>query len=217
MNIEQHRFAATVLVAAVAAVASVAAQAQSSTTAGVGGTGLSRSAASGSDGYSLVPYTSGGYFGLNVGRPKYDTGCGTPGFECDDGDTSVRVYTGGMLNPFFGVEFAYLHMGDADRSGGTTRAQGVNLSLVGRVPVGDLFGVFAKVGTTYGRTRVSASPLSLVETGSDNGFGLSYGAGASFDFTRNWAVLLEWERHDFRFPGGRDPVDAGSVGLKYKF
>jgi OOP family OmpA-OmpF porin len=166
--------------------------------------------------FSLLPYTRSGYVGLNLGSPQYSTPCGV-GFSCDDPNTSVRLYTGGWINPNLGIEFAYLHMGSADRAGGTVRAQGVNLSLVGRVPFAERFGVFGKLGTTYGRTRQSAAAGSGVTTGNENGFGVSYGFGASWDVARNWTLLVEWEHHDFKFASGREPVKAASLGVQYRF
>lgn len=173
----------------------------------------------GSTSYSLLPYTQQGYVGLSVGSPNYDVDCGvTSLFSCDDPSTSWKIYTGGMVNQYFGAEIAYLDMGDADRYGGTARARGLNLSLVGRYPVAPNLAVFGKVGATYGRTRVSASPLALATSGKDSGWGGSYGVGASFDFARHWSAVVEWERHDFHFAGqGRDAVSTTSLGVKYRF
>jgi OOP family OmpA-OmpF porin len=169
--------------------------------------------------YSLLPGTRGGYVGLNIGRPEYDSSCGTiAGLSCDDPDTSWRIYTGGMFNPFFGVELGYVDMGEADRAGGQVQSRGVDLSLVGRLPLAQSFSVFGKVGATYGRTEVSALAGSGVVTGTETGFAPSIGAGLSFDLGQQWSVLLEWDRHDFRFPGGeREEVTSNSLGVKYLF
>ena len=168
-------------------------------------------------GWSMLPWTTGGYVGLSIGQPSYDTACGT-GLNCDDPDMSFKVYTGGMFTQYLGLEVGYLYFGEADRAGGNTSAQGLNISLMGRAPVTQSLAVFAKVGTTYARTEVTADALSGVTGGKDNGFGLSYGAGLSFDFTRNVAAVLEWERHDLPFANqGRQSVDNTSIGLLYRF
>lgn len=175
---------------------------------------------SAADSYSLLPYTTGGYVGLNVGATDFKSGCGVnPAFVCDDSDGSFRIYTGGMSNPYFGAELGYVHLGNAERAGGETRAQGIHLSLLGRLPVGESFGLYAKIGALYGRTRVSANPASGLVTGSDSGWGATYAIGASYEVNRNWSVLLEHERHDFHFAGvsGRQAVQAVSLGVKYKF
>jgi OmpA-OmpF porin, OOP family len=176
------------------------------------------SASSRSEGYSLLPYTRSGYVGINVGRSDYDDfSCGSGLFGCDDGGTRVNGYIGGLINDWAGVEVGALYEGDVDRYGGKTRAEGVNLSLVGRVPLG-AFNVFGKVGATYGRTRISADALSGVQSGRARGWGNSFGVGAGYDITRNHGVVLEWSRNEFKLPGGdRRDIDGTSVGYVYRF
>ena len=189
---------------------------------GMGSGGMSSTGSSfggyGSDGYSFLPYTQKGYIGINVGRPNYQTSCGNGLFTCDNSKAAVKVYTGGFFNQYLGLEVGYLNMGQSKRAGGSTRADGVNMSIVGRVPISTSFNVFAKAGATYGRTRVSSAVLSGVVQGKDRGWGGSYGAGVSFDFAPQHAVVLEWEQHSFNFVNqGRQSVRNTSVGYVYKF
>jgi opacity protein-like surface antigen len=129
-----------------------------------------------------------------------------------------KIYMGGYFSPYVGAEIGYVDMGDADFAGGRTSAHGVNLSLVARAPVSERFSIFGKLGTTYGRTRVSALPGTGVATGSESGWGPAYGLGASWDISRNWSAVLEWERTRFRFAGGdREGVSATSLGVRYNF
>ena len=167
---------------------------------------------------SIFPAKGRGYVGLSLGRSRYTAPCGATSFSCDSTDNSVQISAGSMLGNFWGVELAYLDMGRISRGGGSTRAQGVNLSVVGKAPVWQSLGVFGKLGTTYGRTETSASAASGLATGSERGFGLSYGAGVSYDFTPQLSATLGWDSHDFRFAGGgRDPVRSTSLGLQYKY
>lgn len=165
---------------------------------------------------SFMSYTRNGYIGAGLGKSDYDTGCGSTG-SCKNPDLAGKIYAGGMFNPYWGLEFEYIHMGRAERGGGHTRAHGLNLSFVGRVPLGDVFAVFGKAGATYGRTETTADAGSGISTGDENGFGPSFGVGVSVDFTRNLTGMLEWERHRFEFAGGRDWVDAATIGVKYRF
>jgi OOP family OmpA-OmpF porin len=166
---------------------------------------------------SVLPYTQQGYIGLNLGVPDYSTSCGGSLFSCDNPDVALHLYTGGMFNQWLGVELGYLNTGSAERAGGRTKAQGVNASLVARVPIGPVQ-LFAKGGTTYGRTRVSADPLSLVPTGKARGWGSSYGAGVGYDFGSNSTVVAEWNRTEYRFAGvGRKPVETTSIGYVWRF
>jgi OOP family OmpA-OmpF porin len=170
----------------------------------------------GDNGPSWIPYTASGYVGLNVGRGEYNTACGA-GLTCDDSNSAFKLYTGGMFNRWLGLEFGYLNVGDADRNGGATRAQGVNLSLVATLPLGERFNIYGKAGTTYGRTKTSAVGGAPVLAGKENGWGPSVAIGASVHINRNWTAVLEHERHEFRFVGGREDVDMTSLGVKYRF
>lgn len=174
--------------------------------------GMSRPA-----GWSMLPGTTSGYVGLNIGRSDYDDfPCGI-GFGCDDSATRWNVYTGGLVNQWFGVELGYINEGSVGRAGGNTRAQGVNLSLVGRLPV-DMFSVYGKIGALYGRTRVRGSSLSLIDTGSESGWGSTLAVGASWDFMRNGSVVLELSRDRFKVPGGSsDNVEGLSLGYVHRF
>jgi OOP family OmpA-OmpF porin len=168
--------------------------------------------------HSLLPAKGRGYVGLSLGRSRYSAPCGPAVFNCDSTDNSVQIAAGSMLGNFWGVELGYLDMGRISRGGGTTRAKGLDLSLVGKVPLWQSLGVFGKLGTTYGRTETSAGPGSNLPTGSERGFGLSYGAGVSYDFTPQLSATLGLDSHDFRFAGsGRDAVRSTSLGMQYKY
>lgn len=167
---------------------------------------------------SFLPGKGRVSIGLSLGRSRYSAPCGATSFSCDSSDNSVQISAGGMIGNFWGVELGYLDMGRISRGGGTTRARGLDLNLVGKAPLWQSLGVFGKVGTTYGRTETSALAGSTLATGSERGFGLSYGAGVSYDFTPRLSATLAWDSHDFRFAGGgRDAVRATSLGLQYKY
>jgi OmpA-OmpF porin, OOP family len=156
--------------------------------------------------------------GLSLGRSRYSAPCGATSLNCDSSDNSVRIYAGTMPGNFWGVELGYIDMGRISRGGGSTTAQGLTMSLVGKAPVWQSLAVFGKVGTTYGRTETSALLGSGVNNATERGFGLSYGAGVSYDFTPRLSATLGWDSHDFHFAGsGRDPVRSTSLGLQYKY
>ena len=159
-----------------------------------------------------------GYVGLNVGSSNYSLGNGFGPFASDDKDTVYNVYTGTFFSPNFGLELGYTNFGKIDRAGGSTKAEGINLSLVGRAPITPSFALFGKLGSTYGRTDVSARPGSGVASGRETGFGVSYGVGAEYSFTPQLSAVLQYDEHKLRFAGaGRDRVDATTVGLRYRF
>ncbi|QHE85404.1 outer membrane beta-barrel protein [Hydrogenophaga sp. BPS33] len=176
-----------------------------------------RAYAPGEGNFSVIPYTSHGYIGLNLGRSDYDLGCGVGGFGCDSKGNAVNLYTGGMFNRYFGAELGYLHLGRMDRGGGRSEAQGLNLSLVGRVPLGVVH-LYGKVGGVYSRTEVTASPLSGIATGKESGWEPSFGAGIGFDLSPRSSIVLEWNRYDMRFVGaGKREVETTSIGYMHRF
>jgi OmpA-OmpF porin, OOP family len=171
----------------------------------------------GEGGYSIIPYSTQGYVDINVGRPDYDLGCGAGGFSCSDSSTSFNLYTGGMFTQYLGAELGYVNLGKMRRGGGASKAHGINVSLVGRVPLG-AFNVFGKLGTTYSRTEVTASPLSGIATGRESGWAPTYGAGVGYDLTPRSSIVLEWNRYDMRFAGvGKQEVTTTSLGYVHRF
>jgi hypothetical protein len=164
---------------------------------------------------SWIPYTSYGYVGLNLGKSEYNTPC-VAGFTCDNPQFAGEIYTGGLLNRIVGLEVGYINLGNANRNGGRAKAQGVNLSVVGNLPIG-WFNTFAKLGTTYAWSEITAAPATGLLVGKQDAFGLSLGAGVGFDLSRDVQLLAEWDRNRVKFVSGRDAVDLYSLGVKYKF
>ena len=167
---------------------------------------------------SWIPYTNNGYLGLNVGRSRFSNSCSGLGFACDRSDTSGHIYLGGYFNPYFGAEIGYVGLGHVNRAGGRTEADGINLSLVGRVPLSQNFSIYGKLGSTYGRTRVSSAAGTGIVNGRETGWGAAYAVGLSWDIDHNWSALLEFDDTRLGFAGGtHDNVRTTSLGLKYSF
>jgi len=206
------------LALAIAACTLASAQAQSSASSSAP-TSTAAAYDGGSGRGSVLPYTQDGYIGLNGGRSNYSLSNGPAGLGLsqDDSGNAYKIYAGGFFHRNVGVELGYLNAGTAHRLGGDTKAHGFNLSLVGRAPLGEQFDVFGKIGTTYGRTRTSGLAATGVSLGKEDGFGLSYGLGARWAFTPQWAAVVEWERHKFKFSDGDDSVNLTTVGLQYRF
>jgi OOP family OmpA-OmpF porin len=164
---------------------------------------------------SWIPGTSYGYVGVGVGRSDYDLRC-TQGFSCDDTDTAYKIFTGGKFSRLLGIEAGYVYLGKAEANGGETKAQGINVSLIGNVPIGDIFNVYAKVGGIFGWTDTGAS-IPGAATGDRHGLNVSYGAGVQFDVTRNWAIQGDWDHYRFDFADHNDDVQLYSLNLVYKY
>lgn len=159
------------------------------------------------------------FIDLSVGKSEYHTSCGNvAGLTCSRGTTSYSLTAGNMVTDNVGVELTAMNLGKADRAGGSVIARGINLSAVGRVPLGDVFGIEAKVGPTYGITKVSAASESGLETGRAHGFGLGYGVALDVNVARGIHGSVGWEQHGFKFAGqGRSNVRNVTLALGYTF
>jgi OmpA-OmpF porin, OOP family len=158
------------------------------------------------------------YLGLNLDRSNYRSDCNGTSLICNDADRTARVYAGAMIGNFWGVEVGYRNMNRIAQGVGETRAQGLNLSLVGKASLGQSLGVFGKLGSTWGSADASSATGSGFVPGAERGFGLTYGAGVSYAFTPRLSATFEWDSNDFRFAGtGRDPVRSTSLGLRFRY
>ena len=115
-------------------------------------------------------------------QSNFHAPCGSV-YTCDDTDNYWSLYGRSMASDYWGTELAYIDMGRMDRAGGTTRAYGLNVSLIGKLPIAQSLGLFGKVGALYGRTRTSTGTSADITSGNESGFGLSLGAGLSWDFS----------------------------------
>jgi OOP family OmpA-OmpF porin len=170
-------------------------------------------------GSSTQPRKGDTFIGIAIGKPHYETSCGNiSGLSCSNNGTSVSITAGNMFSEYWGAELSYLDLGKADRAGGSVDARGLNLSLVGRVPLGDNFDIAGKVGATYGITHVNANPLAGLMNGRDSGWGLGYGVAVNVHFARGLSASVGWEQHDFQFAGqGTSAVKNVTLGLAYRF
>lgn len=170
--------------------------------------------ASGTNWYTPI---GGRYAGIDIGSAKYSSGCGLGGLPCEDSSDAYSVYAGGMWNKNFGLEIGASDFGSVARAGGTAKAYGFSLKAVGMAPLTESLAAFAKVGTLYSHTKVTADAGTGVSTGTDTSWGLTYGLGLSFDFSPKLAAVLGWERSNVHFAGSQDHINTTSLGLKYRF
>lgn len=160
-----------------------------------------------------------GYVGVSGGESKFDSQCNnTNVFKCDRRDTAWRVYAGGQMNRVLGLEVGYTDFGRVNASGGETKAWAVPITLTAGVPLGERFRVFGKAGGLYSRTDVNVDLNdTFSERGDRNGWGWTYGAGASFGVTPNLHIRADIDRYKMDFVGGRRDVDMVSAGVQWNF
>lgn len=161
-----------------------------------------------------------GYVGASGGESKYRTDCRqgvTRFFDCDTRDTGFKVFAGGRMNEVLGLEVGYTDFGRIRASGGETKAWAVPVTLTAGTPLGSRFGIFGKIGGLFGRTDVTADGAELFERGNKNGWGWTYGAGATFAVTPTVDIRADFDRYKLDFVGGSRDVDMLSAGVQVRF
>ncbi|SDS96207.1 outer membrane autotransporter barrel domain-containing protein [Halopseudomonas xinjiangensis] len=178
-----------------------------------------------------------GYLFGNVGQAEVDLG----NFESelqdlglatssDEKDTAFKVGAGVQLNPYVGVEFQYVDLGDfnvnataagAGNAKATFSTSGLGLNLVGTLPL-DAFKLYGKVG--YNKLETEAK----VSTGGSTVFRdeekeniTSFALGATYALTPQFELGVEFERYQDlgsdHTTGGEEDADLLSLGLRYNF
>ena len=123
-----------------------------------------------------------------------------------------------VANQNYGVELGYTDFGSVNRYGGSTKVDGINLSLIGRMPLNASFNLLGKVGTTYSRTDVSANAANSNMAGSERGFDWSYGVGAEMMLAPQWSATLQYDEHFVKYPTtGSERVSATTLGVRYYY
>ncbi len=209
------KFSSIALALAALAIGATA-QAQTSMSGSRSGSGMSSSYGS-----SWYAPAGGRYIGFNAGRSDYFGNCSASdvlSLSCDNTGTAYSLYTGGMWNNSVGMELGATDFGHIDRLGGRTKAYGFNLSAVGRVPMTDTIGLFAKLGAMYSRSEVTVGATAVgANSGKDSGWGPTYGVGVDFSLTPQLAAVLQWDQSKIKVLGDRERINVTSVGLKYRF
>ena len=185
----------------------------------------------------------GGYVGGNFGRSSakvndarisdslFFPGFATTSIQNDDRDNGFKLFGGFRINRYFAIEGGYYNLGQfgfvattvpAGTLTGTIKVQGLNLDLVGSVPLGDKFSVFGRVGATYGETKdtfVGTGAVGVLDGNTrKRGGNYKFGAGLQYDFNHSVGVRAEAERYRVDDGiGNKDHVDLLSLGLIVRF
>jgi OOP family OmpA-OmpF porin len=165
------------------------------------------------------------FIGGSLGQSDIDdeitTGLITSG-TVDGKDTGWKLFGGYMFNQHFGVEGAYVDLGEVSYSGdfngspvtgGNVEVSGFNIAAIGSYPINEQFSVFGKIGLFLWDAEASdttgGAPFSAKEDGTD----ISFGLGVGYNFTRNLGVRAEWELFK------TDDADASliSIGVLWRF
>jgi OOP family OmpA-OmpF porin len=187
---------------------------------------------------------SGWYGGINAGQSKStidDTrinsnllGAGATSTTINDNnhDTGYKLYGGYKFNRNFALEAGYFNLGKfgytattvpAGTLVGNTKLEGVNLDVLGILPITEKFSAFARVGVNYAETRdnftsTGAAHLPANPNPSKQDANLKFGMGVQYDFTQSLGMRAEGERYRISDAiGNKGDIDLVSLGLVYRF
>lgn len=192
---------------------------------------------------AIADNAPGWYIGGNVGRTSSDfdndrinNSLAGQGFRVNSTaenkrDTGYKLFGGYQLNRNFAVEGGYFDLGrfsygfstfPAGSFNSETRVRGLNLDLVGIVPLSDKFSVFGRVGAAYAQNRFSSSRTGNIPLGNfdsrNNDTNVKVGLGLEYAFTPALSVRGELERYRINDPvRNKGYIDMASVGLVYRF
>jgi OOP family OmpA-OmpF porin len=164
---------------------------------------------------------TGLYLGGAVGGSKFHDACdGAPaGVSCDDTDTAWKGFVGYQFTRYIGAELGWVDFGKATASAGgfsaKADARGLELVAVASYPFTQQFAVYGKLGGIRSRVSITGPGVGVTDNSTD----FTYGAGLRYNFVRNFAARLEWQRYQNvgSSTTGSDDIDLFSIGLLYGF
>jgi OOP family OmpA-OmpF porin len=186
---------------------------------------------------------AGWYVGVNAGQSRatlddaritaglLSGGLTTTSISDDNSHLGFKVFGGYAFNRYFALEGGYFDLGQFGFTANTTPAgslrgdiklKGGNIDLVGSVPLGDKFSLFARAGLNYAEAKDSFRGTGLVgvlnPSPQKSAANYKFGVGAEYDFTRAFGIRIEAERYRIDDAvGNKGDIDLYSVGLVYKF
>ena len=184
-----------------------------------------------------------GYGGLSIGqsRAKIDearitasllgAGLSTSAMSRDESGQGFKVFGGYQFNRNFALEAGYFNLGKfgftsttvpAGTLSGGIKLQGLNLDLVGTLPLTERLSAIARVGGQYASTRDTFTGGGAVTVLNPNpsarSFNAKVGAGLQYEFSRSFLMRAEAERYRINDAvGNRGDVNMYSLSLVFPF
>jgi len=186
---------------------------------------------------------SGWYVGANVGQSKAKIddariisglqagNIATTSINDDNRDTGYKLFGGYQFNKNFALEGGYFDLGrfgftattvPAGPLTGNIKLKGLNLDMVGTLPITEKFSAFGRVGVNYAEAKDSFTGTGAVHVLNPNpskrDTNYKLGLGLQYALTDSLAVRAEAERYRINDAvGNKGDVDLVSVGLVYRF
>lgn len=185
----------------------------------------------------------GFYMGISSGESKahldnplisqnlLGTSAAVSAVTSDQKGTGYKAFVGFPMNSNWAVETGYFDLGrfgfdavtnPAGTLTGTSRIKGLNVDIVGTLPITDRWSLLGRLGAAYAQTKGSFSGIdgaaSVNTLTNKRETNYKYGFGTQYAFTPAFTMRLEGERYRVNDSvGQRANVDLISLGLVYRF
>jgi OOP family OmpA-OmpF porin len=151
-------------------------------------------------------------------------------FTTDERSLGGKLYIGKQLNQYFAIEGGYFDLGkfgfNSTTSGngvlnGEVGFRGVNLDLVGQLPLSQRFSLLGTVGMNYAKASAHFTGNRLFAATNPNPserkLNAKVGLGLEYKFSEALAMRAEVERYRVNDAvGNRGDVDMATLNLVYK-
>jgi OOP family OmpA-OmpF porin len=152
------------------------------------------------------------YIGGSLGRAHWTDAC-TPGLTtCKDRDTEWNFFGGLQFNRYIAVEAGYRDFGHIDLDDTSFKANALEATLVGSLPLRGGLGIIGRIGAYNGKIRGGG-----IEEKTTNP---TFGWGVYYDVTPQAGFRLEYQRYSKMGGGdfGREThVDSVALGGVLRF
>ncbi len=137
----------------------------------------------------------------------------------DSDDTAWKAFAGWRMNEYLGFELAYVNLGSPDDEilpdvRLTTETDGFAPYVVGTLPIGDWFELFAKAGYYWYDTEARLTTPAGSTRDSQGNETFTWSAGAGVNIFERVNVRLEYEQFDF---DEADDASALWLNAGYRF
>jgi OOP family OmpA-OmpF porin len=189
---------------------------------------------------ALAQDSSYTYGGVSAGQSRTDMdpagitagllpGVTAASSNTDNKDTAFKVFGGYQLNRNIALEGGYFYLGKnsfnaatvpAGTLSGSNKVQGVNLDLVGTLPISERFSALARIGIqqAWSKSNYSGTGAGAGVTGSTKRNDTNAKVGLGMQYEISPAMLLRGEVERYRIKnavGQRNHVDVVSVSLVF--
>jgi OOP family OmpA-OmpF porin len=186
---------------------------------------------------------AGLYGGVNVGRSRatiddarisgnlVSNGFAVNSLADDNRSTGFKAFGGYQLDKYLSLEGGVFSLGTfgyhatttpAGTLDGQARVRGLNLDLVGTLPITGSFSVFGRAGLTYAEAKDRFAGTGAVVVNNPNpserAANWKAGVGLQYAFTPALSMRAELERYRINDAvGNKGDIDMASIGLVYRF